>query len=400
MFSRISYWHGIQGGMDVHGKILTEGLARQGHRVSVICTRHPDGIVGEERYGVNLYYLKNTIFGSRRQGWMQESIKKCEQLHRQRPFDIILSQSFAAYGMRRRPPILNELPIVCRLPGSIAQELKTFRVNLRERWKNPGEVVRRFAGLLFSYWLEQKPLLSLADKLITASHSVTRDIEKFFGKRISRKCVRILNGIDCNHFKPMAHQRNALRNRYGIPQDAIILFAIGRLNKEKGFQIAIDVMKRLRHDDRLDVKLMIAGAGDYRQVLSRKIQRNGLAGDVILTGFVDNTDTVEYYNGADIFLMPTLTVEGLPFVLIEAMACGKPVIASRIGGNTTIVQNDRNGILVRAGSVDHLYESTKRLIVDDRLAAKFSRAARETAVNEFSSEKMVKETMNVIQNVR
>jgi glycosyltransferase involved in cell wall biosynthesis len=97
--------------------------------------------------------------------------------------------------------------------------------------------------------------------------------------------------------------------------------------------------------------------------------------------------------------MPTLRVEGLPFVLLEAMSCGKPVIASRIGGNTSVITDGDNGLLIEPGNVEQLIEKVQMIIRDGRLANRLSSSARKTISNHFSADQMIDGTLSLMEKV-
>ncbi len=90
-FSIVNYWQGVKGGMEIHGQLLSQGLVDGGHRVSIISTKHPDGKEIEEQEGVKIYYLPNTVLGSRRNQWIRESVRKFYELHRQDPLPPLMS---------------------------------------------------------------------------------------------------------------------------------------------------------------------------------------------------------------------------------------------------------------------------------------------------------------------
>lgn len=182
-FSRVNYWQGVKGGMDLHGKLLSEGMVNRGHNVSIISTRHPNGTKYEERNGVKIYYLENTIFGSRRKGWQRESVNKFFELHQYLPFDVIWSQSFDAFGLTRLDKSSLKMPVIPTLHGSIQQEARTFITNISSNFIKPKKIIKSFAGLFFSYFIAQRPLLYFSEKIITVSYQVTEDIRKWFGQR-------------------------------------------------------------------------------------------------------------------------------------------------------------------------------------------------------------------------
>jgi len=395
-FSRVNYWQGIKGGMDLHGKLLSEGMVKRGHNVSIISTRHLDGKEHEERNGVNIYYLKDTVFGSRRKGWRQESVLKFFNLHNKKPFDVIWSQSFDAFGLINMKKTSLNMPVICTLHGSIQQEFKTFITNISNNLKKPVKIIESVAGLFYSYFVVQRSLLSFSDRVITVSSKVREDIKKWYGREIADKCVIVPNGIDVSLFKPDLEQRKSTRQAYGIDERETVLLTLGRLTHEKGHHLAIDALRQLKTQN-MKVRLLIVGTGNYHKSLMEKVKKAALDNEVIFVGFVENRDTVKYYNSADIFLMPTLTVEGLPFVLLEAMSCGKPVIATYIGGITSAIMNGKNGLLIDAGKCSQITDKIQLLTKNPDLANSLAESAKRTVHETYSVDMMVDRTLQIMK---
>ena len=169
--------------------------------------------------------------------------------------------------------------------------------------------------------------------------------------------------------------------------------SLGTVNREKGHHLAVAALERILPKNP-DTKLMIVGTGEYEQTIRKQIDYSNLGDKVVFTGHIDNLETPGYYNAADIFLMPTLRIEGLPFVLLEAMACGKPVIASQIGGNTSVVRDKENGLLVQPGNVDELADGISLLLDNEELARGLSSSARTTVLDDFNIDQMVDKTLS------
>ncbi len=362
--SRTTYWQGMRGGMDVHGKLLAKGLADRGHRVIFICTRHPEGKVADIEDGVELHYLPDTVFGSRRHGWADKSVQVLEALHLEQPFDLVWSQSFDGFGLSRKGVSwVTQLPLLATLHGCIAQEFASFIENLRRHWFHSIFFSRGLAGLFYSYFVSQRPLLRHADRIITVSRKVAEDLFKWYGRAIAGKCVTVYNGVDTTIFHPDEEARKRIRRRFELTPEIVLLLSLGRLTHEKGHHLLIEAMTHLRKKDH-PVKLMIVGEGEDAGHLQTLVKQFSLDDHVIFTGPVDNHETASFYNAADLFLFPTLTVEGLPFVILEAMACGIPIIASDLGGNREAIRNGEDGILIPPGSSRRIVTEIEALICD------------------------------------
>jgi glycosyltransferase involved in cell wall biosynthesis len=397
-FSIVNYWQGVKGGMEVHGKLLSQGLINGGHRVSIISTSHPEGKEEEEQRGVKIFYLQNTVFGSRRNQWTSESVRKFHELHQQDPFDVIWSQSFAAYGLAHAKSQALNIPLIPILQGCIHQEIITFKSNLLHRYRNPYTILKTLMGLFFSYYKEQKPLLALSNKIITVSHELIDDLNRWYGPSIAEKALPIYNGIDTHLFTPNNQHRKNIREKFGVKHSEILLLTCGTLNKEKGHHLAIESLHYLKGKIP-NIKLMIIGSGESRSNLEKRTRDAGFDKNVIFVGFVNNDDLPKYYNSADIYIMPTLRVEGLPFVLLEAMACGKPVVASRIGGNTSVIKDGSNGLLIEPGNILQLAEKVKLIVNNSELYKKLSTSARDTIVHNFTSDHMIKKTIDSMRAI-
>jgi glycosyltransferase involved in cell wall biosynthesis len=378
----------MRGGMDVHGHLLAKGLGDRGHRVVFVATRHPLGKSQEVDGNVTIRYLANTVYGSRRHGWAEKSIRALEALHRQQPIDLIWSQSYDGFGLANAHPPLSRIPLLATLHGSIAQEWASFTKNFQRQWYHPISCFRGLAGLFYSHAVTQKPLLRYARRIVTVSQNVTEDLRKWYGSGVLEKCVTVYNGVDTDLFRPDVDARDLVRRRYGYRPKDLVLLTLGRLTREKGHHLLIEALAHLRKTNPR-VKLLIVGEGEYHSSLQRLTLRLALDRAVVFAGSVTNNETVAFYNAADLFLFPTLTVEGLPFVLLEAMACGKPVIATDRGGNREVVHNGQNGILISPGSSQRIAAAIETITADRKMADRLQQGALATIHAEFGLVRMI-----------
>ncbi|GAJ06472.1 unnamed protein product, partial [marine sediment metagenome] len=120
---------------------------------------------------------------------------------------------------------------------------------------------------------------------------------------------------------------------------------------------------------------------------------------VFFLGKIDNKEIHKFYNLADICVFPTLRSEGLPYVILEAMACEKPVIASRIGGIPSIIKDRENGLLIEAGNSSQLEQRIVKLLNDKNLAKNLGENARLHIIKEFSLHNMIQKTIRIYQGV-
>jgi glycosyltransferase involved in cell wall biosynthesis len=193
------------------------------------------------------------------------------------------------------------------------------------------------------------------------------------------RCLLVENAIDTEEYARRCDTAAAKR-REGFPPGRLVVGAVGRLSAEKGFDVLIRAVHRLVRAGH-DLQLVIAGEGDARRHLEALAAGPGLGDRVRLLGY--RADTRGLYEALDLFVLSSLR-EGLPNVVLEAMAMEVPVLATRIAGVPRLIRDGANGLLAEPGSVDALAGSMGRLLGDvgsrDRLAA----AGRSTVVEHYS----------------
>jgi glycosyltransferase involved in cell wall biosynthesis len=183
-------------------------------------------------------------------------------------------------------------------------------------------------------------------------------------------------GVDTS--APVAPPCAAMRQRLGAPPGARLVLALGRLVEKKGLAPLVEAAAGLH-----DVHVAIAGAGDLREPLRRRAEE--LRAPVSLVGAIEHTEVPAALAAADVVAVPSVVdragnVDGLPNVLLEAMAAGRAVVASRVAGIPDVVRDGVNGLLVPPGDVAALRAALQRLADDGALRARLGAAARATMV--------------------
>lgn len=203
------------------------------------------------------------------------------------------------------------------------------------------------------YYPAEKFLSRFTDGLITINQEDYRRAQKFHaGKTILIPGV----GIDLDKFQKKEPTRQEIRNKLGIPEIKIILMSVGELTKRKNHMAVIEALACLKE---YDILYVVCGDGPMKARLRARAEELGVRERVKLLGF--RKDIAELHKMADIFVFPSLQ-EGLPVALMEAMASGLPIIASRIRGNEDLIQNNRGGYLVKAQDSEQLAEAISKMI--------------------------------------
>jgi glycosyltransferase involved in cell wall biosynthesis len=172
------------------------------------------------------------------------------------------------------------------------------------------------------------------------------------------------NGVDARRFHPGVEGR-AVRDHYDLrPEDRTVLFvgALDRAHYFKGISVLLQALGRISDPG---LRLLVVGDGDLRAVYKRQAQEIGVAARVTFCGRVPDADLPAHYAASDLLVLPSTTMgEAFGVVLLEAMACGKPVIASNLPGVRSVVEDGQDGLLVRPGDAADLAEKVQRLLAD------------------------------------
>ncbi|XXX79305.1 glycosyltransferase family 4 protein [Sorangium sp. So ce134] len=170
-----------------------------------------------------------------------------------------------------------------------------------------------------------------------------------------------LNAVDGARFS--IRDRAAPRQRLGLPADAKVALYAGYHVPEKGVDVLVEAMARLAEAGRRDVHLMMVGGGELLEPLRARVRALGLADRVRLFGWALPAEIPEYMAACDVFCLPSRR-EGCPNVVLEALASGRPVVATRVGGVPELVREGQggNGLLVPAGDPQALGDALVRAL--------------------------------------
>ena len=197
----------------------------------------------------------------------------------------------------------------------------------------------------------------------------------------------IHNWVDTYMFSPKPELRKLGRETWCLPEAKFNFLLVGSLYYPKGFHIAIRSFGELLKNN-IDANLLIAGSGNRKnEQLLRKIAiSSGLAigENIRFLGEIPHSDLPLLYNAADVFLMPSLFIEVLPYTLIEAMSCGLPCIVSKLGGN--IEAAGETGIMVPAGDDKSMTKAMIDLVQNKQKRINLGHHSRKR-VEEFFSDR-------------
>lgn len=273
--------------------------------------------------------------------------------------------------------------IHCHTPiGSVIGRLAAHRTNTKIIYTAHGFHFYKGAPLVnwLVYYPVERFLSRWTDILITINQEDYNRAKKSFHAKRTEYVPGI--GIDLNRFKPEAGKRDEKRLELGLQTDDVMLLSVGELNENKNHQIIIRALAKLESEN---VHYVIAGQGKLLEKLMVLAITLGIQKRVHLLGYRD--DISELYHAADVFVFPSKR-EGLSVALMEAMACGLPVICSAIRGNVDLVKDEKGGLLIQTDIEEAYGSAIEKLYINPKLKEAMSLFNLE-AVRNYSIEKVM-----------
>ena len=239
--------------------------------------------------------------------------------------------------------------------------------------------------------LPKRVILGLYEPLLTGRIIGRADligalsIEHLKSSRVARlvdwnKVVEMPNGVDTERFSPGEKNRELI-TRYGLAGKTVVLF-VGNLQPFKGLHLLIDAIAGL-HD--ANICLLVVGGGYAEKEYKAQAEELGLDGRVVFAG-PQSPDAVlpDHYRLGDFLVLPSTHSEAFPLVVLEAMASGKPVIVSALPGPSKLVEEGRDGLVVRIGDVEDLRDKIAYLAGQKEKIRAMGEAARDKVCNRYS----------------
>ena len=369
----------ILGGAGTYAKVLVKGLENRGIDVFTITTG------SKTTYDQKMYRLsiRDTTYW-RRIFFSQSAINLLRDLNREHKFDLVH---------------FNEPHIITRNPGLPtvstfhSTQLHELELNLRGGSLKNMESIRDL--------VVKNPVGHLGD--IVTGHMSDRIIcatsDSDFVKLLrfcfvdEHKIHLIPNGINPNVFDGI-NCDTAFLDEYALEKENFVLY-IGRLYSLKGIHYLIKAFQNIKKEH-AKLKLVVAGSGDFEPYL-RKIAQN--TRDILFTGYIASLAIKKLlYKSCFAVVVPSI-YETFPMVVLEAMACNKPVIASNVGGIRSMIKHGKNGFLVKPKDVRGLEIFINKLYEDPKLRRKMGMFGRKLLEKEFTVDRMVDETLKVYDSL-
>ena len=260
---------------------------------------------------------------------------------------------------------------------------------------NIGSGIFKLLFPLYNFFL-QPFILNVADTILVSSIDYIENskIKKYY-KKYPQRFIELPFGVT-EEYKPKEVDKNLL-NKFNIDVSKKIILYVGGMGPEhyfKGINVLLKACSKLEVEN---WQLVCVGRGNMIEKYEKIAKNLKIKNKVTFTGFQPDESLPSWYNLAIVTVLPSInSSEAFGIVLVEAMACGSPVIASNLPGVRTVVQNNINGFTARPTDVDDLAMKINRIINDDALQNKFSQNALQIAQEKYQWSKIVKQLVNIL----
>lgn len=226
-----------------------------------------------------------------------------------------------------------------------------------------------------------KRLMGMCDGIIGVSKNA---LDRTIPRDYKGRTTVIYNGVDSKKFAP----KKSSTWKEKIGGDKKIIMTNARLVPQKGVKYLVDAMQDAKLKTQ-NSRLVVFGRGVLKPDLEKRAKEIG-ADVLFISERISDESLVDLYAAADVFVLPSL-FEPCPLVLLEAMACGKPIVATNVGGNPELIEDKKCGLLVPPANSDAIADRLSELLLDEKLAKKLGANARKLAVKKFTWDKTAKE---------
>jgi glycosyltransferase involved in cell wall biosynthesis len=349
----------LSGGIGYYVYNLSKGLIKRGHKVTVVTRGSPYRIEKEIVNGIEVIktiFFPVYPFHMPLHGFFVNSLLKS----RQSQFDLVHLHSPLTPSIRTDLPIVTTVHTAMKIDSRYHEIVDIY------------SIAEKIQSMYFSPIIETT-LLRQSDVITAVSPSVVKELNNY---DIGHKKIKVMwNGVNEQEFLPIDSEHF----------EKYVLYT-GVLRARKGLFDFIKCAKFVK-DVFPEMKFLICGLGPLMSKLEAETRSYGLQNNIVFLGRVERKRLIEVYQNASIHIIPSI-YEGLPTVLLEAMSCGLPVVATDIGGNRDVITSGFDGLLVPPMNPQKMAEMVVQLLGNESLRKQLGRNARGTILNKFTWDKI------------
>ncbi|MBN2438708.1 MAG: glycosyltransferase family 4 protein [Deltaproteobacteria bacterium] len=375
------------------------GLQRRGHEVHILTRHLPEHRTDQEtlegvrewRYDINPSSGTSFLISTFRNGAFLFG-----RLQNEYAFDCINGhQPFSAWAVRRSSAAQG-IPFVYTCHSLSFEEYISRR-------KKPSGFLGQGLDIFNAFLRRQieKRAFAAADQIIALSEFTRNKLMAVYGIAENRILI-IPGGVDIRRFHPMSG-RKTVRNNLGLPVDRFILLTVRNLVPRMGLENLIEAMRAITRAIP-DICLVIGGVGPLKASLIRQRDDLKLQDHIFFTGFIPEADLPDYYRSADVFVLPTVELEGFGLVTVEALASGTPVLGTPVGGTREILGRLDKNYLFRDSSpaalAELITETSRRFMENHERWEAASMQCRQFVEQHYTWEKNITDLEKVLEHVR
>lgn len=350
---------------------LSRQQASNGHEVHVIARRRRNEPAEELNDGVFVHRVRTpfTLF----------ALAKVRELVSQNTLpNVVHTHSTSGAFLAATKRGINA-PVVSHVHGTTYSAATPMTLSF-------GDIKSGYSPLkVTTSYIRERALWSAANRVAAVSTSVKSDLIGRYGLD-ERKVRLVYNGVDAELFRPISDPD--FPEKQAVEGKKVVLY-VGHFGLRKGVPFLIRAMKTVKAEVPDSMLVCVGGVpswlpkGDYWSYLKKLVQENGLERDVLLLDRVPNEKLPNYYSMSNVFVLPSY-YEAFPKVLIEAMACEKPAISSRMGGTQDSIEDGVNGYLVNYADPADIARAIISVLKDDALERRMGTIGRERVIREFT----------------
>ena len=352
------YWPPHVGGIESEAREQSRRLVARGHDVTVVSSRIGDdrALSYDDGFPVHKVAASNVL---------EDRIRLPYPLFSPQLFSVMSRLARDADVVLAHTHTFMSTIAAARAARAAAVPFVLIQNNPFIEYRFPLDLVQRAADATIARYT-----VGSADRLVAISEFTAGYLQRLAP---GREVTVMHLGTDGERFSPVDGARRAeIRERLGLPADAFVALTVRRLFYRNGLDTLLGAAVHLRDKERLHV--VIGGTGPEQAEIKDRIAADRLD-RVRLVGYIPDADLADYYQAADVFVLPTRTAEGFGLVLMEAAASGIASIATDSGAPREVVDDGVTGLLVPPGAPDALAEAIARLYESPDSLAAMNRAA-------------------------